>query len=221
MYAIKLASDSPAQLSDQQVVARVLGGEKGLYEILMRRYNQRLYRTMRGYLTEPSDVQDAMQDTYVKAYEKLFQYRHEAAFSTWLIRIGINEALQRLKRIRSARKHFDPDVRTEGLIQLPDTPMTGPEERTIQQEERAMLERAIARLPETYRVVYLLREVEGLDVADVAEALAISESNVKVRAHRAKALLKDALFDMQPQREAFTFGNAHCDALVLAVMARI
>lgn len=84
-----------------------------------------------------------------------------------------------------------------------------------------MLERAIARLPETYRVVYLLREVEGLDVADVAEALAISESNVKVRAHRAKALLKDALFDMQPQREAFTFGNAHCDALVLAVMARI
>lgn len=221
MYAVKLASEGPAQLTDQQVVARVLQGEKGLYEILMRRYNQRLYRAVRGYLTDADDVQDVMQDTYVKAYEKLFQYRHEAAFSTWLIRIGINEALQRLKRIRSARKHFDPDVRTEGLIQLPDTPMTGPEERTIQQEERAMLERAIVRLPETYRVVYLLREVEGLDVAEVAEALAISESNVKVRAHRAKAMLKDALLAMQPHRDAYIFGNAHCDAMVAAVMARI
>jgi RNA polymerase sigma-70 factor (ECF subfamily) len=187
----------------------------------MRRYNQRLYRVVRSYLTDPADVQDAMQDAYLKAYEKLDQFRGGAAFSTWLIRIGINEALQRLKRKRTLHRHLDPDLRTDDLQHIPDTHMADPEEQIDRNENKAMLERAIDSLPETYRVVYMLREVEEASVTEVAAALGITESNVKVRSHRAKALLKEALFEQHTGREAFTFGNAHCDMLVAAVLARI
>lgn len=221
MQAIKLPENRLAQLSDHEVLARVLAGEKGLYEILMRRYNQRLYRVVRSYLTDPADVQDAMQDAYVKAYEKLDQFKGGAAFSTWLIRIGINEALQRLKRMRTAHRHIHPDLRTDELQHMPDTHTTDPEEQIGRNENKAMLERAIDSLPETYRVVYMLREVEEASVTEVAAVLGISESNVKVRLHRAKALLKEALYEQHLGREAFTFGNAHCDLLVQAVMARI
>lgn len=221
MEARKFQPQGGSPLTDQDVVARVISGEKGLYEILMRRYNQRLYRIVRSYVTDGADVQDVLQDTYVKAYEKLFQYRREAAFPTWLIRIGINEALQHLKRKRSSGRHIDRDTRSEGLVQFPDTNMSDPEARAIQREDRALLERAIDSLPQPYRVVHMLREVEGLSVAEVAGALDISEGNVKVRMHRAKVLLKEALFELHAGAEVFTFGNAHCDRLVAAVMERI
>lgn len=221
MEALEQHAGISSQLTDQEVVARVIAGQKGLYEILMRRYNQRLYRAVRSYLTDPDDVQDALQDTYVKAYEKLFQFRQEAAFSTWLTRIAINEALQCLKRSRTARLHIVPAPTPERLAQLPDTDTMDPEQRTLHHERTALLERAIDRLPAAYRVVYLLREVEGLSVAEAAEALQLSESNVKVRLHRAKALLKDALFELHAGAEVFTFGQAHCDRLVAAVLDRL
>ena len=186
----------------------------------MRRYNQRLYRAIRGYLPDGADVQDAMQETYVKAFKNLDRYNGDAAFSTWLIRIGINEALQHLRRTKRRTAHMVLDTDQELTHELPDTHMD-PEHTVEDAETRRIVERAVDQLPEAYRAVYLLREVEGLDVAEVAEALAISESNVKVRAHRAKAMLKDALLAMQPHRDAYIFGNAHCDALVAAVMARI
>ncbi len=221
MEAIKHLSPATSKLTDEEVVIRVIQGEKGLYEILMRRCNQRLYRAVRSYLQDDADIADTMQDTYVRAYEKLSSFRREAAFPTWLIRIGINEALQRLKRERALRSHIDHDVCDEGLIHLPDTNMRDPEERLIQREASARLERAIDSLPELYRVVYMLREVEGSSVAEVAAILDLTESNVKVRLHRAKALLKEALFELHAGDETFTFGNTHCDLLVALVMARI
>ncbi|HRH37220.1 MAG TPA: RNA polymerase sigma factor [Flavobacteriales bacterium] len=221
MEALRLADHGTEKLSDQQVVASVLGGQKGLYEILVRRHNRTLYRAVRSYLREPADVQDAMQDTYLKAYEKLGQFRSDAAFATWLVRIGINEALQRLKRGRTKLLHVAPDTDDEHLTRLPDTDQMDPEQRAIQQEHNGIIERAIDRLPETYRVVYMLREVEGMGVTDVAAALSISESNVKVRLHRAKALLKEAVWELHAGAPAFEFGNSHCDRMVALVMARI
>lgn len=208
-------------MADTEVIERVTQGEKGLYEILMRRYNQTLFRAVRSYLHKEEDVQDAMQETYLKAYAKLGQFKGEAAFSTWLVRIGINEALQQLRKARTMHVHADPDVRMEQLRQLPDTGQMNPEQRTIQGEERRLLEQAIDRLPEGYRAVYMLREVEGMNVAETAHCLALSEANVKVRLHRAKSMLKEAIWDHHAKVPAFEFGNAHCDLLVEFVMARI
>ncbi len=210
-----------ATMADSEVVQRVVHGEKGLYEILMRRYNQTLFRAVRSYLHKEEDVQDAMQDTYLKAYAKLDQFKGEAAFSTWLVRIGINEALQQLRKARTMRVHADPDVRMEQLGQLPDTGAMNPEQRTIQGEHRKLLEQAIDKLPEGYRAVYMLREVEGMNVAETAQCLDLSESNVKVRLHRAKDMLKEAIWKHHAEAPAFEFGNSHCDRLVEAVMARI
>lgn len=215
--------DSPrsGSMPDLEVVERVRNGEKSLYEILMRRYNQTLYRAVRSYLKDADDVQDAMQEAYVKAYSKLDQYKGDAAFSTWLVRIGINEALQMLRKQRTLHVYADPDVRAERLMQLPDTGQMNPEQRTIREEHRRLLEEAVDRLPEDYRAVYMLREVEEMSVAEVSQSLGISEPNVKVRLHRAKNMVKEALMTIQEPAGAFEFGNAHCDALVAAVMARI
>lgn len=208
-------------LSDAEVVGRVLDGEKALYEILMRRHNQTLFRAVRSYLGKEEDVQDAMQEAYLKAFAKLDQFKGESAFSTWLVRIGINEALQMLRKSHTMRVHADPDVRLERLAQLPDTGQMTPEQRTIQTEDRKLLEQAIDRLPEGYREVYMLREVEGMGVGDVAHCLGLTESNVKVRLHRAKAMLKDAIWAHHARSPVFEFGSAHCDFLVAAVMARL
>lgn len=211
----------PTGLPDQELVERVRSGEKGLYEILMRRYNQTLYRAVRSYLRDGDDVQDAMQEAYVKAYTKLDQFKGDSAFSTWLVRIGINEALQVLRKQRTMHIYTDPGQRAEGLTQLPDTGQMNPEQRTIRDEHRRLLEQAVDRLPDDYRAVYMLREVEEMSVAEVSQVLGISESNVKVRLHRAKIMVKDALLSAHQAGAAFEFGNAHCDALVAAVMARI
>lgn len=221
MEALQTNIPGPAGLPDQEVVERVRSGEKGLYEILMRRYNQTLYRAVRSYLRDRDDVQDAMQEAYVKAYMKLDQFKGDSAFSTWLVRIGINEALQVLRKQRTMHIYTDPGQRAEGLTQLPDTGQMNPEQRTIRDEHRRLLEQAVDRLPDDYRAVYMLREVEEMSVAEVSQVLGITESNVKVRLHRAKIMVKDALLSAHQAGAAFEFGNAHCDALVAAVMARI
>ncbi|WP_242920340.1 RNA polymerase sigma factor [Pontibacter liquoris] len=211
------------QLSDREVVERVLTGEKELYEILMRRYNQKLYRVIRGYLKDACEVEDAMQNTYLKAYEKLYQFHGEAQFSTWLVRIGINEALGWLRQNQKAAflHSIQEDQPDQQLLELPDTKSMNPEINTIHKEMQLLLEQAIDNLPTKYRVVYMLREVEEMSTAEVTACLAISESNLKVRLHRAKTLLKENLYQLSASRDVFTFGSKHCDKLVNQVMARL
>lgn len=184
-------------LTDAEVIDRVTHGEKRLFAILMRRYNQTLYRAVRSYLNKQAEVEDAMQEAYLKAYAKLGGFKGEAAFSTWLVRIGINEALQQLRKSRLLRVHADPDVRAEQLGQLPDMQQPDPQRCMIEEEDRRTLEQAINRLPESYRAVYMLREVEAMSVAEVGGSLGLSESNVKVRLHRAKCMLRDAFGEKQ------------------------
>jgi len=221
MEAIQLVPNRHSQLSDKEVLIRVLSGEKALYEILMRRHNQTLYRAIRSYLQQGEDVEDAMQETYLKAFAKLDQFKGESAFSTWLVRIGINEALQQLRRSRMLRVHADPDVRLDQIGQLPDREQMNPEQRTIHGEQRRLLEQAMDKLPANYRAVYMLRDVEGMSVADTAHCLELSESNVKVRLHRAKDMLKETIWKYHAEAPAFEFGSAHCDRLVESVMAQI
>lgn len=207
-------------LTDEAIVAKVIGGEASLYELLMRRHNQKLYRVIRSYLKQEQEVEDTMQDTYLKAYEKLHQFRYDAQFSTWLIRIGINNALARL---REQKKLFPASLLTDQsedfsyLLNQTSSSMN-PEQIAIRQEVKQLLEKAIDSIPEKYRIVYTLREIEGMSISEVTQCLDLSESNVKVRLHRANAMLKESLFKLSISRDIFEFGNKRCDALVEHVL---
>ncbi len=214
----ELKGTNTAATADAEVIERILKGEKACYAVLMRRHNQTLYRAVRSYLHNAEDVEDTMQDTYVKAFAKLSQFKGESAFGTWLVRIGINEALQRLRR---ARRVQALEAGQEKLERLPNGDGMDPEKRMIREQQRQLLEQAVDGLPESYRAVYMLREVEGMGVGEVAGALGLSESNVKVRLFRAKAMLKEQLTAQMEPATAFEFGNERCDRLVKRVLDRI
>ncbi|MDX5419228.1 MAG: RNA polymerase sigma factor [Hymenobacteraceae bacterium] len=211
-----------ALLPDTEVVERVLEGEKELYELLMRRHNQKLYRAVRSYLKAEHEVEDAMQDTYLKAYEKLRQFRNNARFSTWLIRIGINTALEKIrehKRVTPVNLQVDSQNIYANLPTQVNT--MNPEKIALQKEAKQLLEKAIDFVPEKYRIVYTLRELEGMDVEEVTQCLGLSESNVKIRLHRAKSMLKEILYKLSNSKDVFEFGFKRCDAIVERVMHRL
>jgi len=208
-------------LTDWEIVERIASGDKRLYEILIRRHNQKLYRAVRSFLKDEDDVEDAMQNTYLSAFEKLSQFQGRSQFSTWLIRIGINEALARLNQEKKRSLIYSGELSDRQFRIIPDLETMNPETKTIHDEAKRLLEAAIDALPEKYRLVYMLREVEGLSLAETGECLDISESNVKIRLHRSKALLKDILFKNAGAREAFGFGSTRCDRLTQRVMERI
>ena len=222
MEALPLHNFSSSKLDDATIIKRIIAGEKELFEIILRRYNQTLYRVIRGYLRDTATVQDAMQNTYLKAYDKLFQFRGHSAFSTWLIRIGINEALLQLRGIRKEQAFYvvGQDTDVEEIEQIPDRQMN-PEMLIINQEGDRLVETAIDSLPEKYRLVYILKEVEGLSNGVIAECLGISDENVKVRLHRAHKLLKDNLSIFTSDVRVLEFGNSRCDAVVDFVMLHI
>jgi len=207
--------------SDEQVVERVLAGETGLYEIIMRRYNQRVYRMVRSILRDDAETEDVMQDAWVRVYEHLRQFEGRAAFSTWVARIAVNEALARLRR-RSRLTPLEDD--DEGEIQVNmSAPDSNPEQTTSRSEIAGILEEAIMALPDQYRTVLMLRDVEELNTADTAATLSLTEENVKVRLHRGRALVRKALMERAggQAKSAFAFLGPRCDRVVAAVFARL
>jgi RNA polymerase sigma factor (sigma-70 family) len=222
MDALRINDYRSSQLTDAAIVQRVLAGDKELFEILLRRYNQTLYRVIRSYLRDQDEVQDAMQNAYLKAFDKLFQFQGNSSFSTWLIRIGINEALLRLNALKkqNAIMLHSSDADFGKINQIADKQMD-PEKEMVRHEAKLILEKAIDGLPEKYRVIYVLKEVEGLSTEEICESLSLTESNVKVRLHRAKSQLKNILFQLSTSNEVFEFGNSRCDAVVDFVMKNI
>lgn len=219
---IQFTSDLQA-LPDEQVVSRVLSGEIELFEILMRRYNQRLYRVARSILSNDGEAEDVMQDAYVRAYSHLGQFAGRSSFATWLTRIAVYEALARVRRGRRLVQIEDLTSRTEGAMKFSSPAEAGPEQRAIQRDLQNVLEVAMEALPESFRSVLMLREVEGLSTAETAECLGIGESLVKTRLHRARAALRRELENRSRVAlgEAFPFHLSRCDRVVAAVFARI
>ena len=215
---------SNPQLSDEEVVRRVLQGDTPLFEVLMRRNNQRVYRAVRAILRQESEVEEAMQQAYVSAYANLGQFEGAARFSTWLVRIAVNEALGRLRR-RSRLVVLDgqEDLEQDEIMSPRPPRPSSPEENAMQRELVDLLESALDTLPEIYSLVFTLREVEGMDTAEVALALEVSEEVVKTRLHRARGMLRENLFSrVGPQaQEAFRFYAPRCDRVVAAVLQAI
>jgi RNA polymerase sigma-70 factor (ECF subfamily) len=210
-------------LSDEEVVRSVRAGQIDLFEVLMRRYNQRVYRIARSVLRNDSEAEDVTQETWVRVYAHLGQFAERAAFRTWLGRIALHEAWARARRGRR-QESLAPDAPGgEESRMSRETPAPDPEKAAFEGEVRALVETAMEGLPEIYRTVFMLRHVEELSTAEAAELLEVTEETVKTRLHRARsALQRELLAEAGASiRQSFPFLGARCDRMVASVLARI
>jgi RNA polymerase sigma-70 factor (ECF subfamily) len=211
------------KISDDEVVRRVRGGETALYEILMRRYNLRVYRVARTILRNDAEAEDVMQEAYVRAYRHLDQFAGKAKFSTWLTRIAVYEALGRIRRRgRDEDLELLSETRLHTMTKVMAVP-PDPERQTYDRELKVVLESAIDALPDLYRSVFVLRAVEGLSVAETAACLEVGAEAVKTRFHRARAFLREEIRRRAGvvAADVLPFHLSRCDRVVDAVFKRI
>ncbi len=199
---------------DEETIRRIRAGEGALFEQLMRRHNRRIYRVARSIAADEAEAEDIMQETYVRAFSHLDRFEGRARFSTWLTRIAVHEALGRRRRTRT----FD-EVDLEAMMDE----TRDPEAQAAAAELAALLERTVARLPEIYRVVFVLRAVEQLSVREVSECLDLDEGTVKTRFFRARAALRDALAEHADAiaPDIYDFHLSRCDRVVAHVIERL
>jgi RNA polymerase sigma-70 factor, ECF subfamily len=211
--------DAWQALSDEQIVAQVIDGQTALFEVLMRRHNERIYRAARAIVRDDREAEDVMQQAYVNAYAHLRQFDRRAKFSTWLTRIAVNEALARVRKI-GRYEPFDEQAAGDSMM---TRQQADPERQAFARELGTLLETAVDALPDGARETFVLREVEGLSTAETAECLGVTEDVIKTRLSRARAALRRDLFERAglAASNAFRFERPRCDRVVSAVMARI
>ena len=208
-------------LSDEDVVTRVLQGQTALFEVLMRRHNERIYRAVRAVLRDDREAEDVMQQAYVNAYAHLRQFDGRAAFATWLTRIAVNEAIARARkqgRYESLDGEEDVLESVSAGSAIPD-----PERLAFARELAVLLEAAVDELPDGCREVFVLREIQGMSTSETAAVLDISDDAVKTRLSRAKSTLRRDLLERAGlgAPHTFTFHQSRCDRVVAAVFTRI
>jgi RNA polymerase sigma-70 factor (ECF subfamily) len=215
-----------AALPEAELIAYVKAGHRDAFAALMRRGNQRLFRVARSIVRDESEAEDVLQEAYVTAFAKIAEFRGEASIFTWLTRIVINEARGRLRKRRKTVQLSELDAgRAEaGRVLVFPTACSGdPERNAARAEARRLLERAVDELPEPFRLVFVMRDVEGASIAETSEALGVRRETVKTRLHRARRLLRQAL-DAQLATAltgAFPFLGARCQRITEAVLARV
>lgn len=215
-----------ADLPEAELVARAAAGDGGAFEAIMRRHNRLLYRTARGIVRDDVEAEDVVQEAYLHAWRALAGYHAQSRLSTWLVRITVNQALGRLRRrtaqiipLEVAMAHHEREGET---TMLTDEPARGPEPSAMRAQIGRLMEARIDRLPDAFRIVFILRAVEELSVEEVAQALEIPEATVRTRFFRARSLLREGLAREVDTAlvDAFGFDGARCDRIVAQVMAR-
>lgn len=222
------ASDSPdGPAADAGLVAKACAGDRLAFELIMRRHNRRLFRLARSFLASDAEAEDALQEAYVRAYARLPALADGEALGTWLARIVTNEALGRLRaagRVVSLEAHRRRgDDGGGGLADELADDRPDPERLAASGELRRLLVAAVGALPQEFRAVFVLREVEGLSTAETAACLAIRPETVKTRLHRARSRLQEALGEqlLAASPSLFEFDGARCDRVVGHVLARL
>ena len=207
-----MIQEASPPLTDEDIVRRVIEGETALFEQLIRRHNQRLYRAIRAILKDEAETEDTMQEVYVRAFSHLDQFAGNAMVSTWLTKIAVYEALGRLRR----RKRMEDMPKIVSTTRDPESIAYGRELHTT-------IESAIDSIPPLYRSVFVLRDIEELTGSETAECLGISEETVKTRLHRARRLLRARLEHALGESigSLFSFGNQRCDRITERTMERI
>src|SRR5919197_594833 len=185
-------------MSDAEIVERVRNGETALFEVLMRRHNQRVYRVARAVIKDEAEAEDVMQQAYINAFTHLNQFQDRSQFSTWLTRIALHEALAR-------RRKRKPEESTEDVMETLTSTQPDPERQAY-----------VDALPESYRLVFMLREIEGLSTSETAAGLDLGDEAVKTRLHRAKAMVRSAIAERMgaSSAEAFAFPATRCNRVV-------
>jgi len=215
--------------ADAELVRRIAAGDHDAFRLLMRRYNQILYRTARSILKDDAEAEDAVQEAYLHAYRGIDKFRGDARLSTWLVRIVINESLGRARKRSRRAEVIRLDGDTQRDIESAEADMSDestwkqPEQAALRADTRRLLEARIDALPDAFRTVFVLRALEEMTVEETAAALAIPPATVRTRFFRARSLLREALskeIDVAFE-DAFAFAGARCDRIVAAVLARI
>lgn len=215
-------------MPDGDLAVRVHAGDHAAFRLLMRRYNQTMYRTARSILRDDAEAEDAVQEAYLQAYRSIGAWRGEAKLSTWLVRIVVNESLMRRRRRNRGAEVISLDGETAGEKAAAEASMQEeapdqPEREALRSETRRLIEANIDKLPDAFRTVFMLRAVDEMDVGEVADCLGIPEATVRTRFFRARALLREMLsreIDIA-QEHAFGFAGERCDRIVEGVMARL
>jgi RNA polymerase sigma-70 factor (ECF subfamily) len=214
-------------VSDLDIVKRVLAGDTAGFELIMRRYNRRLFRIARSVLRNDADAEDVVQDAYIRAYGHLAGFAGTGPFSAWLARIALNEALGRLRSTASASATVsfdDPEKREEAnyMASLIST-LPSPEQSAANNEVRHLLETAIDALPDAYRLTFIMCGVEEMSVAETADCLEVEPATVKTRYHRARTILRQQLAGLVDTTagEVFSFDGERCDRIVSGVLLRL
>ena len=213
-----------SQLDDMQLVQSAVSGNAHAFELIMRRYNQLLYRTARSIIKNDTETEDVVQEAYVKAWRALASFRDDAKLSTWLVRIVINESLGRLRKRSANIIPLDAHAAIANSDDLLEHHAPAhPESQAVSMQMRHLLESHIDALPDVFRTVFVLRAVQELSVEETAAALNIPEATVRTRFFRARSLLREALardIDVATA-DAFAFDGVRCDRIVAGVLQRI
>lgn len=208
------------QYTDTELVNKILEGELALYEILIRRNNPYLYKIGRSYNYNHEDTQDLMQDTFIDTYLNLSKFENRSSFKTWIIRIMINNCYKKLQKL-SYKNEISTEINEKAIPMFSDNSHTDTNKVIMTKELNFVIENALIQIPLDYRMVFSLRKIAGLNVAETAQSLSISENNVKVRFNRAKAMLRKQIEKSYTEIDLYEFNLIYCDAMVLNVMNRI
>lgn len=208
------------QYTDVEIIERVLAGEVELFEVLIRRNNSFLYKTGRSYNYNHQDTQDLMQETFIDAYLNLSKFEGRSSFKTYLIKIMLNNCYKKRKKF-SFKNEMPDEINDKSKPMFSSQQNTDTSSIVLNRELNHVIENALGQVPEDYRMVFALREVNGLNIKETAEILNITEANVKVRLNRAKTMLRREVEKSYKTEEIFEFNLVYCDDIVNRVMAEI
>lgn len=208
------------QLTEVEIIGRILNGDKLLYEIIVRRFNPFLYKIGRSYNYNHEDTQDLMQETYIDAFKSLSRFEQRSNFKTWLIRIMLNNCYRK-KQKYSFKNEFANESINENVRPMFSNSDNDAQKEIHNRELGHIIERSFSKLPEDYRIVFSLREIGGLSIAETSSALEITEANVKVRLNRAKSMLRTEIEKSYSAEELFEFNLCYCNPFTERVMNQI
>ena len=217
---------APLEFAEAELIARARDRDEAAIRSIMQANNRRLYRLARGILRNDAEAEDVVQETYVRAFTHLAEFRGDSSLATWLARIAMNEALGRLRRQRPAVEwtSLPPGTLEAQIIQFPHAASSeDPEKSMAQRQIQHVVEHAIDELPEAFRIVFITRVIEGMNVEETAEILGLKPETVKTRLHRARAILRDNVEKKigPVVLEAFPFAGKRCERLTEAVLKRL
>lgn len=214
-------SQTNLALDDMEVISQVISGEVDHYREIVKRYNSYLYKIGKSYGYRHSEIEDLMQETYINAYMNLKKFENRSSFKTWIVRIMLNQCYHKRQKSSYTNEQFADNKLTEDTKAMFENRNTETRNVVQNNELKHVLEGAIERIPEDYRIVFTLRELNGMSVRETAGALQISEGNVKVRLNRAKSMLQNEIKKSYAPEEIFEFNLIYCDAMVDRVMRAV